>query len=757
MKIWLLSGLKPQLVLLGLLPALAGGLLAVVAAGAMMGSFSKEQATASTVAAAARAEALLADLQRRMGAHAAGVAVRAQVQQHTAAGERTALGAALGASYAALREGDPALAVLEVTDARGKVVFRAHNPAQHGDDKSAEPFVAAALRGQPASGAVVSPTSGQVALGATVPIVLDGRRVGTVKAAANLTQAAAVGLGRVVGAEVLLVGSRGVSASTLADPGPLPDLLGSGADTGGAPFELNLAAHGAHLTAVVPIRNLEGAAIAAMVVATPLAPWRDALNRMLLVLALVLVVVLALAGPCALWFGGRLAKPLVGMSAVMTQMAAGRLDIVIPGQGRRDEVGHMATALEAFRQQAEANHRLEAAAAADRALKLRRQEKTDRQVAAFNVSASGVMHFLEQAATQMSQVATSVVAQSGLAQSRADTTAQGATSASADLTMVAAAVEELNVSVGEITRQVAQAAATASDAVGLAASTDGRMRDLATSGERIGDVVRLIADIAQRTNLLALNATIEAARAGEAGKGFAVVASEVKALAAQTARATEEVTSQIGAMRGSTTQAVAAVGQMSAAIDRIAEVATAIAAAVEQQGAATRDIAGNVQTVASLNAAASEAMQDVCEASRETAKAGHEVVHASNDLQDKVANLRQEIDGFLGSLAEEQAERRRYQRLPANGRKALLRQAGQPDCDISLLDVSRVGAACACPRRLQVGSPLELLVAGLAPMQATVARSDDGAAALLFDDNSAARATAEALIQMVSGPEARAA
>ncbi|WP_157136290.1 methyl-accepting chemotaxis protein, partial [Teichococcus cervicalis] len=163
---------------------------------------------------------------------------------------------------------------------------------------------------------------------------------------------------------------------------------------------------------------------------------------------------------------------------------------------------------------------------------------------------------------------------------------------------VAAAAEQLAGSIAEINRRVSEGAQVAQRAVTAAGASDTTVAGLAAAADRIGDVVRLIADIAGQTNLLALNATIEAARAGEAGKGFAVVASEVKTLASQTARATEEIGAQIGAMRGATAEAVAAVRGIAEAVARMGEVTAAIAAAVEEQGAATREIARNAAAAA---------------------------------------------------------------------------------------------------------------------------------------------------------------
>ncbi|MFL1463322.1 methyl-accepting chemotaxis protein [Roseococcus sp. DSY-14] len=209
-------------------------------------------------------------------------------------------------------------------------------------------------------------------------------------------------------------------------------------------------------------------------------------------------------------------------------------------------------------------------------------------------------------AQRMAESATALDAASGAATDQADRAAGAAASASENVATVATATAELAASVGEITRQVALASQVSGEAVQRTRESDAVMRRLASDAARIGDVVRLISDIAGQTNLLALNATIEAARAGEAGKGFAVVASEVKALAAQTAKATEEIAAQIGAIQSATGEAVQAIGGIGVVLARVEEVASAIAGAVEEQGAATREIAATAERVASGTAEASE-------------------------------------------------------------------------------------------------------------------------------------------------------
>ncbi|MFC0407782.1 methyl-accepting chemotaxis protein [Roseomonas elaeocarpi] len=228
--------------------------------------------------------------------------------------------------------------------------------------------------------------------------------------------------------------------------------------------------------------------------------------------------------------------------------------------------------------------------------------------------------------------------------------AQVSQQASADVQAVAAAAEEMAVSVAEITERVSEAAAVAGRAVQEVQSTDATVRSLSESASRIGDVVRMISDIAGQTNLLALNATIEAARAGEAGKGFAVVASEVKSLASQTARATEEIAAQIQQMQGATAAAVTAIHGIGATVERTSEIATAIAAAVEEQGSTTREIARSAAEVARGTDVVTQSIGEVRQAAEDTGAAAAEMLGASGDLSDRAGALQQKSAAFLQAV-----------------------------------------------------------------------------------------------------------
>jgi methyl-accepting chemotaxis protein len=265
----------------------------------------------------------------------------------------------------------------------------------------------------------------------------------------------------------------------------------------------------------------------------------------------------------------------------------------------------------------------------------------------FEQEMGGVVNAVASAAGQMQQSAHALSASAETSGREADAVAEVSGRAGADVQAVAASAEELAASVAEITRQVAEGAEVARTAANAARATDGTVQGLAQAAAKIGDVVRLISDIAGQTNLLALNATIEAARAGDAGKGFAVVASEVKNLAAQTAKATDEIAAQIGGIQGSTTEAVAALQSITTTIERMNEVTTAIAAAVEQQGAATREIARSAALVAEGTGAVTRRIEDVRAASSETGRSAGEVLDASNDLAQQAGLLREKSGEFL--------------------------------------------------------------------------------------------------------------
>jgi methyl-accepting chemotaxis protein len=268
----------------------------------------------------------------------------------------------------------------------------------------------------------------------------------------------------------------------------------------------------------------------------------------------------------------------------------------------------------------------------------------------FEQEVGGVVEAVAAAARQVQDSARALASAAALSGERADVVGEAGDAAGADVHSVAASAEELASSVAEITRQVAQGAQIAREAGAEARATDDKVRGLADAAARISDVVRLIGDIASQTNLLALNATIEAARAGDAGKGFAVVASEVKALAGQTAKATDEISQQIGAVQQATGQAVQALRSIGGTVERMEEVTGAIAAAVEQQGSATREIARTAARVAEATGTVVAGIRDVRGAAEETGNAADGLVSAATALTGQAAALRDRSGAFLAAV-----------------------------------------------------------------------------------------------------------
>ncbi len=318
------------------------------------------------------------------------------------------------------------------------------------------------------------------------------------------------------------------------------------------------------------------------------AAWREGLVRLVLPAAGV-----ALLGMLAALLVARsIARPLGRLHKVMQHIATGALTDAVTDTERGDEVGAMARATLVFRDQAARVREMEAMAVTERRQAAEHQRTATMALAdEVERTVGGIATTLNEASLRMAQAAEAAAGAASETASQASGATEGAGRASRSAQTVAAAAEEMTATVTEISRRVSESAAMSTEALLKVRATDDTIRALTDGARRIGEVLGLIADIAGKTNLLALNATIEAARAGEHGKGFAVVASEVKALAAQTARATDEIGGQIEQMRAATARTVTAIGEIGTTTARSSEIATAIAAAVEQQSAATREIA----------------------------------------------------------------------------------------------------------------------------------------------------------------------
>jgi methyl-accepting chemotaxis protein len=346
----------------------------------------------------------------------------------------------------------------------------------------------------------------------------------------------------------------------------------------------------------------------------------------------------------------RVIGPLLALRDTTERLARGDLAAVSGFADRHDEIGALAKALEVFREQAIAKARIEDEQRDQRDRAEQRRTTVEGHIHAFDTQVSSALSALGQASTQMDETSTSMI-QTAERSANGVRSAEGAAGeASHNVSGIAAATEELSASIAEIGRQVTQASRVTRRAVEETLQTDETVHGLAESAERIGDVVRLISDIAAQTNLLALNATIEAARAGEAGKGFAVVASEVKSLATQTAKATEEIASQITQVRGVTQEAVKAIKQIRGTIDEVNEVATNIAASVEEQGAAMKEIARNTQMAAERTRDASENVKAVSDGTAATTQAAEAVKAAAGSLATQATRLREQVDGFMARI-----------------------------------------------------------------------------------------------------------
>jgi methyl-accepting chemotaxis protein len=344
-------------------------------------------------------------------------------------------------------------------------------------------------------------------------------------------------------------------------------------------------------------------------------------------------------------------QPMTRMTGVMARLAGGRMDIEIPSLNRADEVGAIARAVQVFRENA---LRVQAMESEQAGLKQKAEE--DRKAAmgcvadGFEQAIGKIVETVSSASSEIELAAASLTrtAETNHRLTAAATSASDRSSASAH--SAAAASEEMACSVTEIGRQVQQSENISHAAVRQAQQTNERIAELSQSAGRIGEVVKLIAAVAEQTNLLALNATIEAARAGEAGRGFAVVASEVKELAAQTAKATEEIGAQITQMQSATQHSVSAIKSIGATIGQISEISTAIAAAVEEQSAATQEIARNVQQAAQGTIEVGGCLADVSLGSANTQAAAEQVHGFARSLSQEGNSLKLEVEKFLATV-----------------------------------------------------------------------------------------------------------
>ncbi|MGX7742158.1 methyl-accepting chemotaxis protein [Rhodopseudomonas parapalustris] len=371
-------------------------------------------------------------------------------------------------------------------------------------------------------------------------------------------------------------------------------------------------------------------------------------HRMQIAIIAIILAVMVLG----IWIARSITKPLGGLNVGIRRLGDGELDLVLPGLQRSDEIGDMARAVESCKLKAQERAAAEAAAQAAQERLAAEQRKRDMIVLAdkFEGAVGEIVQTVSSASTELEASATTLTSTADHAQQFTTLVAAASEEASANVQSVASASEEMASSVNEISRQVQEAARIAAEAVAQAQTTNERVGYLSEAAARIGDVVELINAIAAQTNLLALNATIEAARAGDAGRGFAVVAAEVKQLAEQTAKATEQISQQVGGIQNATDQSVGAIRQIGDTIGRMSEIAATIASAVEEQGAATQEISRNVHHAAEGTQQVAVNIVEVQRGASATGSASVEVLSAAQSLAHDSTRLKDEVSRFLGTV-----------------------------------------------------------------------------------------------------------
>ena len=400
-----------------------------------------------------------------------------------------------------------------------------------------------------------------------------------------------------------------------------------------------------------PIVDFAGKPIGAVEIVMDNSAYVSSVNDaqfMAIAAAAIAILIACIAG---LVISGSISRPIVTITEAMRKLAGGTHDIELPDCERRDEVGRMAQAVNVFRENA-----LRVAGMRSEQERMKQEAEAEKAAAMaglanrFEASVQGVAEAVSSSAGSMKATAQSMsgTAANAKQQSLAVTNASQETSASVQ--MVASAAEELSSSIAEITRQVAQASKIVGRASEERERTNTRVQGLAAAAQKIGEIVELINQIASQTNLLALNATIEAARAGEAGKGFAVVASEVKALATQTAKATDEIGQQISVIQQETRQAVDAIQVICATISEVSDISASIANAVSEQGSATQEIARSVQRAAAGTDQVTNDISAVTAAVSDAGTAAEQVVMSAEQVATQAEVLRSEVRQFLMTI-----------------------------------------------------------------------------------------------------------
>ncbi|WP_193170937.1 methyl-accepting chemotaxis protein [Nisaea nitritireducens] len=367
-----------------------------------------------------------------------------------------------------------------------------------------------------------------------------------------------------------------------------------------------------------------------------------------MIVSIALIIVVAVVSAFAM--SRSIATPIGSMTALMGEMANGNLDITVSGTERKDEIGSMAAAVEIFKRNGLEQREQKAREAEQQAQENERHQKMEGYTRSFDAEMVSALKIVEEAVNSVRVSSETMAANAQNTTGLSRDAAAAIEEANANIQTVASATTELSSSINEISSQMAQASTVTRAAVGEVETTNTRVGALNEAAESIGQVIQIIDEIAEQTNLLALNATIEAARAGEAGKGFAVVASEVKSLATQTSKATEEISQKIAEIQSETSAAADAVLGIGNTINKIDELTAVVASAVEEQGAATNEIAQNIEQAASGTQTVAQVVETVSSAAGETGQLAESQQTVVGELSERNRKLKGEIDQFLGNV-----------------------------------------------------------------------------------------------------------